>query len=33
MGNHEHKTSNTNFALSNNLTNPKEELDNVRLKN
>ena len=33
MGIHEHETSNTNFVLSNNLTNPKEELDSLRLKN
>ena len=30
---YKHETSNTNFVLSNNLTNPKEELDNLRLKN
>ena len=33
MGSHEHETSNTNFVLSSNLTNPMEELDNLRLKN
>ena len=33
MRSHEHETSNTNFVLTSNLTNPKEELDNLRLRN